>query len=165
MRVLLIEDNQNLAEAVKFMLERQSWAVEIATDGEQGLNKALSDNFDVLVLDIMLPKIDGLVILQHVRKKQLSTPIIILSALGETENKVAGLEHGADDYLAKPFKTAELIARINALCRRKSKPLKTQSVKFADLRYNADNLLLNDLKITKTEGAILDILLSRPNET
>lgn len=147
------------------MLERQGWAVEVAGDGERGLDQALSGGFDVLVLDIMLPKIDGLAILRRVRKKQLDVPIIILSAMSETDDKVAGLEHGADDYLAKPFKTAELIARINALARRKSKPLKTQSIKFADLQFNAENLSLNNVKITKTEALILDILLGRPNET
>jgi DNA-binding response OmpR family regulator len=165
MRILLIEDNRSLAEAVKFMLERQGWTVEAAYDGETGLDLALMGGFDVLVLDIMLPKVDGLEILRRMRAKQLDLPVIILSAMSETMDKVVGLEHGADDYLAKPFKTAELIARVKALARRKSKPLKTKSVKFADLVYDADNLKLNETKVTKTEGLILDILLGRPNET
>ena len=118
MRVLYVEEEQFLADAVKYNLEKQGIDVDHAADGEEGLDMAVSGIYDCMILDIMLPKLSGIEILERVRKKGISTPVIMLSALSEVEDKVRGLNSGADDYLAKPFKTAELVARINALLRR-----------------------------------------------
>ena len=114
------------------MLKKDKIDVDWASDGEEGLELALKPNYDVVVLDIMLPRLSGLEILTAMRNRGIKTPVIMLSALGEVEDKIKGLDYGADDYLAKPFKTAELIARINAVCRRPA--LSEQKIiKFHDL--------------------------------
>ena len=118
MRILYVEDEKYLAEAVIHLLKKEKIAVDWAADGEEGLKLALKPSYDVIVLDIMLPKLSGWEILETVRNRGIKTPIIMLSALNEVEDKIKGLENGADDYLAKPFKTAELVARLRALMRR-----------------------------------------------
>jgi DNA-binding response OmpR family regulator len=123
MRILYVEDEKFLAEAVKHNLEKNKIDVDLAFDGEEGMNMAMLDIYDLVILDVMLPKFSGLDILKRMREKKVDTPVIILSALSEVEDKVNGLNLGADDYLAKPFKTAELLARINAVVRR---PIKIQ---------------------------------------
>ena len=100
MRVLYVEDEQFLADAVRHNLEKQGIDVDHAADGEEGLNKAISDIYDCIILDIMLPKLDGIEVLKCVREKGINTPVIMLSALSEVEDKVRGLDSGADDYLA-----------------------------------------------------------------
>ena len=135
MRVLYVEDEKFLADAVRHNLEKQGIDVDYAADGEDGLNKAVSNIYDCVVLDIMLPKLSGIDILKRMREKKINTPVIMLSALSEVEDKVRGLDSGADDYLAKPFKTVELVARINALLRRPSQ-VKDEVYTFGDLSYN-----------------------------
>ena len=110
MRILYVEDEKYLAEAVIHMLKKAKIDVDWADDGEEGLELALKPIYDVVVLDIMLPKMSGLEILSAMRARDIKTPVIMLSALNEVEDKIRGLDTGADDYLAKPFKTAELIA-------------------------------------------------------
>lgn len=107
MRVLYVEDAVFLAEAVKHNLEKQGITVDHVNNGEDGLEKAVDEIYDCVVLDIMLPKLSGTDILKRMREKQIQTPVIMLSALSEVETKISNLEHGADDYLAKPFKTAD----------------------------------------------------------
>ena len=132
MRILYVEDEQFLAEAVIHLLKKEKIMVDHVDNGEDGLHLALKPNYDCIVLDIMLPKMSGLDILKIARARGVKTPIIMLSALNEVEDKIRGLESGADDYLAKPFKVTELIARINALTRRP--PLMEQrKIKFKDL--------------------------------
>ena len=111
MRILYVEDEKYLADAVIHVLKKSEIAVDWAADGEEGLNKAVDPIYDAIVLDIMLPKYSGLDILKHIRERGIKTPVIMLSALSQIEDKVKGLNMGADDYLAKPFKTAELVAR------------------------------------------------------
>ena len=113
MRILYVEDEKFLAEAVKHNLEKNKIDVDLIFDGEEGMNMAMLDIYDLVILDIMLPKCSGLDILKRMREKKVETPVIVLSALSEVEDKVNGLNLGADDYLAKPFKTAELLAREN----------------------------------------------------
>ena len=138
--------------------------VDYAADGEEGLELALKPNYDCVVLDIMLPHMSGLEILEAMRRHNVTTPVIMLSALNEVEDKVKGLELGADDYLAKPFKTAELIARINAVTRRPQ--LKEQKMlEFGDLKYDKTNRTLNDIAITDKEAAIFGMLIENPNLT
>jgi len=118
MRVLIVDDAEQLAEAVAHVLARADYEVDIANDGAIGLEYAKSEVYDAIVLDNMLPKLSGVEVAQALRQEGVATPIIMLSAKGEVDDKVGGLDAGADDYLAKPFKTSELLARIRALTRR-----------------------------------------------
>ena len=158
MRVLYVEDEKFLAEAVKHNLEKQEIKTDIAFDGEEGLNMAVASIYDCIILDIMLPKLSGIEILERVRKKGISTPVIMLSALSEVEDKVRGLNSGADDYLAKPFKTAELVARINALLRRPA-AVKDSVIKFGDLVFDEDQKTLNGEALTAKEAGIISELI------
>ena len=118
MRVLLVEDHKPLSRALKRGLEEESFAVDIAEDGEEADYKARSAGYDVVVLDLMLPKVDGLTLLQRWRKDGLKTHVLVLTAKDTTDDKVKGLDFGADDYLTKPFQLEELLARLRALLRR-----------------------------------------------
>ncbi len=163
MRILYVEDEQFLAEAVKHNLEKAGFDVDLASDGEEGLNAAVKNIYDCVVLDIMLPKLSGIEILERMREKKIATPVIMLSALSEVEDKVRGLDSGADDYLAKPFKTAELVARINALARR---PVAVQDrkISYLDLEYNIDERELNGKRLTTKEADIIHELLKTPEK-
>lgn len=164
MRILYVEDEKFLAEAVIHVLGKNKIAVDWAEDGEKGLGLALRPNYDCIVLDIMLPRLSGLEILKTARARGVTTPIIMLSALNEVEDKVKGLEYGADDYLAKPFKTAELIARINAVCRRPA--LATQEkLQYADLTYDLGERTLNGVALTDKEAEIILMLIKTPDTT
>ena len=158
MRVLYVEDEKFLADAVRYNLEKQGIDVDHAADGEEGLDMAVSGIYDCMILDIMLPKLSGIEILERVREKGISTPVIMLSALSEVEDKVRGLNSGADDYLAKPFKTAELVARINALLRRPA-AVKDSVIKFGDLVFNEDQKTLNGEALTAKEAGIIAELI------
>ena len=119
MKLLLVEDHKPLARAVKQGLEEEGFAVDLAADGEEGDYKARTSSYDLIILDLMLPKIDGLTLLQNWRKNSISTHVLILTAKGELADKVRGLDLGADDYQTKPFEIDELLARVRALIRRK----------------------------------------------
>jgi DNA-binding response OmpR family regulator len=163
MRILYVEDEKFLAEAVKHNLEKNKIDVDLAFDGEEGMNMAMLDIYDLVILDVMLPKFSGLDILKRMREKKVDTPVIILSALSEVEDKVNGLNLGADDYLAKPFKTAELLARINAVVRR---PIKIQDeiLQYSDLSYDMANKTLNGEPLTVKEAGIIAELLRTPEK-
>ena len=158
MRILYVEDEKYLADAVKYNLEKQGIDVDHAADGEAGLEMAVSGIYDCLVLDIMLPKLSGIDILKRVREKKIDTPVIMLSALSEVEDKVRGLDSGADDYLAKPFKTVELVARINALLRR-PKAVSDEVLRFGDLIYDVSQKTLNGETLTAKEAGIIEELI------
>lgn len=162
MRVLYVEDEKFLADAVIHNLKKAGIAVDWASDGEEGLDMAVKPIYDVIVLDIMLPKLSGFDILKTLRDRHITTPVIMLSALSQVEDKIKGLNIGADDYLAKPFKTAELIARLNALTRRP--PLQDEKeICFEDLRFNVRNRSLNDIPLTEKEAEIMEMLIKNPN--
>ena len=116
-KILIVEDEQNLARFIELELEHEDYTVDIEYDGRPGLEKALSNNYDLILLDLMLPNINGLEICRQIRQKQ-TTPIIIITAKSDTYDKVAGLDYGADDYIVKPFDIEELLARIRAMLRR-----------------------------------------------
>lgn len=161
MRILYVEDEKYLAEAVIHLLKKEKIAVDWVADGEEGLDLALKPNYDAIVLDIMLSKLSGLEILKIMRERGIKTPVIMLSALNEVEDKINGLEMGADDYLAKPFKTAELIARLNALVRRP--PLIDAKVlNFEDLKFDLTNRTLNGVELTDKEAGIFEMLIKTP---
>jgi DNA-binding response OmpR family regulator len=118
MKILIIEDEKDLAEIIKEGLEKQSFAVDICFDGEESLFMAETYAYDAVILDIMLPVMDGLTLLKKLRAKKVSVPVLMLTARGTIEDKVKGLDTGADDYLAKPFEFPELISRLKAIIRR-----------------------------------------------
>ena len=162
MRILYVEDANFLAEAVKHNLEKQGITVDLVSDGEAGLENAMSDIYDCVVLDIMLPKLSGTDILKRMREKNVQTPVIMLSALSEVETKISHLDHGADDYLAKPFKTAELVARIKALVRR-PKIIDNKDVTYGDLVLDKTNATLNGQQLTAKEIEIISELIKNPD--
>lgn len=163
MRILYVEDEVRLAEAVIHLLQKQKILVDWASDGEIGLELARQNQYDAIVLDIMLPLVSGWEILQTLRQQNIKTPVIMLSALDEVDDKVRALNAGADDYLAKPFKTAELIARLKALVRRP--PLQSSEViEFGDLCFDLQTQTLNSTKLTAKEAQLLDLLLRQPQQ-
>lgn len=162
MRILYVEDTEFLAEAVKFNLEKQGFKVDLASDGEEGLERALDDIYDCVILDIMLPKLSGTDILKRMREKEVQTPVIMLSALSEVESKISHLDKGADDYLAKPFKTAELVARVKALIRR-PKNIDISYIKYGDLVLDKTNATLNGEQLTAKEADIMAEFMKFPD--
>ena len=135
MRVLIVEDEKKVAAFIKKGLEEETYAVDIATDGEEGLHLGEQNQYDLVILDLMLPKINGLDILSSLRTKNIETPILLLTAKDSVEDKVKGLNLGADDYLTKPFAFSELLARIRVLLRRGKVESKT-TLEIADLTLN-----------------------------
>jgi len=135
MRILLVEDERDLAAIVKQGLEEDGYTVEVAHDGEEGLYMAENYPADVIVLDIMLPVIDGLTLLGKLRKKGVATPVLLLTARDTVLDKIKGLDTGADDYLTKPFDFGELLARVRSLIRRKS-VIKETLIRIDDLEIN-----------------------------
>ncbi len=163
MRVLYVEDEKFLAEAVQHNLKKEDIDCNLAFDGEEGLNKAIDEIYDVVILDVMLPKLTGIDILRRMRERKISTPVIMLSALSEVDDKVRGLESGADDYLAKPFKTAELVARIKALMRRPAE-VKDEKIHYLDLVYDDSEKSLNGVSLTAKEAGIICELMRAPEK-
>ena len=163
MRVLYVEDAELLASAVKHNVEKQGISIDIANNGEDGLDLALKDIYDCVILDIMLPKLSGTDILKRMREKNVQTPVIMLSALSEVETKVGHLDKGADDYLAKPFKTAELIARIRALVRR-PKAVENGIISYSNLVLDKTNASLNGEQLTAKEAEIITEFIKNPEK-
>jgi len=167
MRILIVEDELPLAEALTQILKKNNYTVDAVNDGESGLDNALSDIYDLIILDIMLPKMDGISILKTLRKEGISTPVILLTARGEISDKVTGLDSGADDYLAKPFASEELLARIRAISRRRGEVLQDNSLKFGDLQLNTSTLKLTkddkEIKLILKEAELLELLITRKN--
>ncbi|WP_315079098.1 response regulator transcription factor [uncultured Clostridium sp.] len=164
MRILMVEDEKYMAEAIAAVLKKNNYTVDLAYDGEYGLDCGLSSIYDIIILDIMLPKLDGLSILRELRANSIATPVILLTAKGETEDKVKGLDSGADDYLAKPFKTDELLARIRALGRRKSEFVNDGILTCGDIELNPQTLDLfcgkKSFKLTLKECQLLEFLIN-----
>jgi heavy metal response regulator len=118
-KILVVEDEKKVAAFIKKGLEQEHYTVEVASNGEEGEQRAFSEPYDLLILDILMPKKDGLTMLQELRAKNVSTPVLMITAKGAVEDKVKGLDTGADDYLVKPFAFAELLARVRSLLRRR----------------------------------------------
>jgi len=165
MKVLLIEDERDLADAVTAILQKNNFSVDNAYDGEYGLDCALSDIYDFIILDIMLPKKDGLRVLKEMRSEGIKTPVLMLTAKGELRDKVTGLDSGADDYLPKPFHIDELLARLRALGRRKGELNVDGIIQIKSLSFNPLTLTLtkdgNETKLTLKESQLLELLISR----
>jgi len=162
MRILIIEDGHKIANAIKKGLEQESYAVDIAYDGEEGFDLASTEDYDAIILDLMLPKMDGLTLCQKLRQEGTHTPILMLTAKGELDNKVTGLNTGADDYLVKPFAFEELLARLRALTRRPPNSL-DQTLTVGDLSLNTLTFAVarngRRILLSKKEFALLEYLL------
>lgn len=165
MRILIVEDEAQLSEALGAILEKNNYIVDRVFDGESGLDYILSDIYDGVILDIMLPKLNGIEVLKKARKEGISTPIILLTAKGEVEDRILGLDCGADDYLPKPFYVEELMARIRALTRRKGEVQSDNLLSYRDINLNIGNLELsskeNSIKLTAKESGLLELLINR----
>lgn len=135
MKILVVEDEKKVAKFLQQGLEEERYAVDVARDGEQGKSLALTENYDLIILDVLLPKKDGITMLKELRVQKLNTPVLMLTAKSATEDKVEGLDSGADDYLAKPFAFAELLARVRSLLRRGAVE-KSTLLKVADLHLD-----------------------------
>ena len=166
MRILFVEDEPSIAEAVASLLKKQHYSVDLAYDGENGLDYAASGVYDLLVLDIMLPKIDGITLLKTLRKQNIRTPIIMLTAKSEVDDKVLGLDAGADDYLTKPFQMKELLARIRSLSRRKDLDYQEDQLAFGNVVLARNELQLatttNQVVLSPKEMKLMELFLSRP---
>lgn len=166
MRILVVEDEKKVASFIKKGLEEEYYSVDVAFDGKEGLKLALSEDYDLIILDLMLPFKDGLSILKELRAEKIFTPVLILTARDTIQDKVTGLDSGADDYLAKPFSFEELLARIRALLRRNSVD-KNNILKAGDLKLDtqAHKAYRNDIEIqlTAKEYAILEYLMRNKN--
>ncbi|WP_248929249.1 response regulator transcription factor [Paenibacillus hamazuiensis] len=165
MRILMVEDEKYMAEAVAQVLKKHHYSVDLAFNGETGLDCGLTGIYDIIILDIMLPRMDGIRVLQQLRQNGMDTPVILLTARGDTEDKVRGLDSGADDYLAKPFHTDELLARLRALSRRQSELIADGILQYSNIRLNPLTLQLacggSEIKLTKKESQLLELLIKR----
>ena len=168
MHILLIEDDVNAASYVIKGLKESGYVVDHAQDGEKGMEFAISLKFDVMVIDRMLPKIDGLSLIKEIRNENIDTPILILSALGEVDEKVLGLKAGADDYLAKPFSFSELLARIEVLHRRSNPDIKETVLNVGSLSMNLLTRKVHregiEIELQPREFRLLEFLMRRSNQ-
>ncbi|GIW57397.1 MAG: DNA-binding response regulator [Candidatus Dojkabacteria bacterium] len=161
MKILIIEDEERLARVLEKGFIAENFTVDLAFDGEEGQRLARTNEYDCIILDLMLPKINGLNILRTLRARNILTPVIILTAKGAVEDKIEGLEIGADDYIAKPFAFDELLARVRALIRRAS--LQANFLQVGDLKLNPKDLTVTrnnkPINLSRTEFRILEFLL------
>lgn len=162
MRILVVEDEHKIANSLKKGLEQESYAVDVAYDGEEGYDLASSESYSAIVLDLMLPKMDGIAVCRKLREEKIHTPILILTAKGELEDKIVGLNSGADDYLVKPFAFAELLARVRALIRRPQKTLDSK-LKIDDLTLDANTFEVTrnrvEIRLSRKEFSLLEYLM------
>ncbi len=165
MHILLVEDEKKVASFIQRGLEAEHYTVDVAHDGELGLIRVFDGDYDLLILDVMLPKRDGLSVLHEVRRHKLNIPVLLLTARDTVADKVAGLDHGADDYLTKPFAFEELLARVRALLRRGA-PMPAPVLTLADLRLDLVTRQVTRankrIELTAKEFALLEFFLRHP---
>ncbi len=165
MRLLLAEDEKDLSKALCAVLKHNNYSVDPVYNGQDALDYGLCENYDAIILDIMMPKKNGLEVLSELRKQGVDTPVIILTAKSETEDKILGLDTGADDYLTKPFSMGELLARIRALTRRKSE-FSPNLLTIGNLSLNRETFELsvgsNSLRLGNKEFQMIELLMSSP---
>ncbi len=163
MRILIVEDERHLAEAIAHILKDNKYTVDTVHDGEDGYHYIMSNIYDIVILDVMLPHMNGFEILKRIRSEGNNVVILMLTARAEIEDKVIGLNLGADDYLPKPFNTKELLARIKALGRR-NKSYETEIKEFGDLVFNNSSYQIHkngkSVDLTNLEGQLLELLMS-----
>jgi|LSQX01.3.fsa_nt_gb DNA-binding response OmpR family regulator len=165
MNILVVEDEIRLAQSLKEILENKHHTVDIVFDGLDGFDYAISNQYDVIIMDVMLPKLNGYEVVKQLRSKNISTPIIFLSAKDSTTDKIYGLNQGADDYLSKPFDVNELLARISAISRRKGE-IVLNEIKVDDLTLNINDHTLSNktqtLNLSLKEFQLFELLFSNP---
>lgn len=168
MRLLLVEDEKRLSEALVYVLKKNNYAVDVAFDGAHGQEMAETDIYDLIILDRMLPRKEGVEILKVIRTNGIKTPVIFLTAKDSITDRVTGLDAGADDYLVKPFSTEELLARIRALSRRQSNLVENNSIRFActvfeplkgEVVFGGETI-----KLTLKESQLLELLMKNKNQ-
>lgn len=163
MRLLIVDDEKRLAESLAYILKKSGYAVDICLDGETGYEMAETGVYDTIILDRMLPKLDGLSMLKKIRSQGVETPVILLTARDSAEERVEGLDSGADDYLVKPFSTEELLARLRALIRRKDRHLSGNSIEAAGLILDPVRGEVTSgksvIKLTPKEVLLLELLM------
>ena len=169
MRLLLIEDDKRLCDSLGFYLERRGFTVDICHDGEEGLLLIQEQAHDLILLDRMLPSLDGASVLKKIRAGHICTPVILLTALGEVNDRIEGLNCGADDYLVKPFDFEELTARIHCISRRPSRWEDSERLTFGDITYD---VLLHELSgsgkkfvLSRRESDLLEVFLRNPGQS
>ncbi|MBP2031936.1 DNA-binding response OmpR family regulator [Clostridium algifaecis] len=165
MKILLAEDEKELSNALVAILKHSSYSVDPVYDGAAALEYGLSKNYDAIILDIMMPKMNGLEVLKTLREKGLYTPILMLTAKTEIEDRILGLDTGADDYLSKPFAMGELLARVHAITRRKSE-FTPNLIKVGNISLNKENYELSNekssLRLGNKEFQMLEMLMNNP---
>ena len=168
MNILIIEDEYSLADAVSETLKEDGFSVTIKTNGEDGEDEALTENYDLILLDVMLPGKNGFEILKSLRNMKINTPIIMLTAKSEIDDKLNGLEHGADDYVTKPFSMRELMARIKTVIRRTKNIDNTEILEFGDVSLDIRNAEMicgeNAIQISGKELDLMELLLVNKNQ-
>ncbi len=161
LKILLAEDTRDLNRVLTVALEHEGYEVDPCFDGEDALNHALDNGYDGIVMDIMMPKMDGIHVLKQLREKKIMTPVLLLTAKSEIDDRVNGLDAGADDYLTKPFAMKELLARVRAMTRRK-KDYSSEQMKFGDLTLNGETFELkseNSIRLSVKEFEVLQALI------
>lgn len=165
MKILIVEDETRLAEAIAQLLSRENYNTEIAYDGEDGYELLMTGDFDLVLLDIMLPSMDGMTLLKRIREARVSIPVLMLTARNKTSEKINGLDTGADDYLAKPFDSGELLARVRALLRRRGEIMPEEKLVCGNLWLDHRRLKMGttckELTITKKEADLLEYLIQK----
>jgi len=165
MRILVVEDEVRLAETLAQIMKENKYAVDVVNDGESGFDCAMSGIYDVIVLDVMLPKMNGFDIVQQMRREKNHTPVILLTARNAVNDKVTGLDCGADDYLTKPFATDELLARIRALSRRPGE-VAPNGLAYADISLNLSTYILEcrhkSVRLGLKEFEVMRMLMANP---
>lgn len=163
MRILIVEDEIRLAEALGEIMKSQKYSVDIVNDGEDGLDYAMSDIYDVILMDVMLPKMNGFDIVKKIREEKIQTPVIMLTAKDETSDKIKGLDCGADDYLTKPFEPDELLARVRAVSRRQGEVV-LDELEFGDIKLNLSTYSLerngDSINLGPKEFEVMRLLMS-----
>ncbi len=167
MRILLVEDDIRLAQALGKILEKNNYEVDVVHDGQSGLDWGLADIYDVIILDAMLPKMDGFTIASKLRRANINAPIMMLTARSEVADKITGLDSGADDYMTKPFSTAALLAHLRALTRRKGDVI-FEELKYGDLTLNLSSYDLycgnKNIHLSFKEFSLLKVLMTNPGQ-
>ena len=170
MRILIIEDEYKLADIIASRLKKEHYTVDISTDGEEGLYNALTDIYDLIILDVMLPKLNGFEILKEIRNKNINSKVIMLTAKAMLDDKLTGFESGADDYVTKPFHIEELVARINVQLRKKSNRVNTDYIEYSDLKLNIKNSTLTctttneSIELVCKEFLLLEYLINNSSQ-
>lgn len=170
MRILIIEDEFNLADAVASKLKKEKYQVDICTDGEEGLYNATTNIYDLIILDVMLPGINGFEILNNIRKEEIKTKVIMLTAKSTLEDKLTGLEHGANDYVTKPFHIEELIARVNIQLKDPTEIKNKNIIIYGDIELNIATSKLNckntgeTVELVCKEFQLLEYFMRNPNQ-